>query len=223
MARILQVDDEPGWRDAVRQALAEYHVDLASSYDEALTRLRTGPAYDLALVDLDLAAGPDPRGDDLLHLLRTAYPDTRRIVVADAPPGGATVLEKYGVEELLLRPDIAVPDVRHAVDDALGQQVSAGARIRRAELWRRYQDWRRRQDRELDGRIQAAETFARNAGRVQGDSRRRALAEIVALRERFRADANALGDRIEAAATVEDTLDAADILDHLEDRYTQLI
>jgi CheY-like chemotaxis protein len=228
MARILHVDGEHEWRELVRRGLPDHHVDVAGSYDEALELLQSRAPYDLALVDLQLVSDHELLGGELLELLRSAYPDTRPIVIAASPPSGsvrATIVEKYGVEEMLIQSEMAVPDLRYVVDAALGQTVPVDAPLRRAELRRRLQEWRRRQGARLDSRVFAAEMFARNAGKVSGDSRRRvqaALDEAEALRRRFHADADDLSDRIDRAVTIQQVLDAADAVEQVEGVYADL-
>jgi CheY-like chemotaxis protein len=224
MARILHVDDLHEWREVVGRALADHHVDVAGSYDEALDLLQSGAAYDLALVDLHLVPGQDDPGGELLELLRARYPDTRRIVVAALPPDGALrvdLVEKYGVEEVLIRSAMDAPELRHVVEDALEEAVSVDARIRRAELRRRSQDWQRRQGALIESRIHAADLLAGTAG---SDSRAQsALEDARALRERFRADCADLADRIDRSVTIQQVLDAADAFEHVEGVWADLV
>lgn len=207
MAWILHAVDDAARRALTRQALTAHHVDEADGLEEARLRLEDEPPYDLALVDLD-AGGPE-----LLQLLRSRHPDTRRLVVAAA---GSAVVEKYGVEELLLVSELAVPTLRRAVQEALVQQVAGDARIRRAELWRRFQDWRRRQIADLDAKVRTAELYAANSGSARAEAAR---TEALRARAAFLADADNLALRITRATTITDTLDAAEAFDLAAELY----
>lgn len=71
-AHVLVVDDEPLVAKAVKRVLHGLHdVDLASSADEALDRLRSGQSYDVVFCDLMM---PGKSGMDL-----------HRAVTAEAP------------------------------------------------------------------------------------------------------------------------------------------
>jgi CheY-like chemotaxis protein len=230
MARILHVGDEPKWCEVVEEALADHDLDLAAAHQQARALLRTGRAYDLAVVDLDSASG----GGELVELLWTHYPDTPRVLVAAVPPSRAGrpawveragLFARYGVEEVLAKSATSAPDLWRIVETALEHEAAVEAPIRRAELRRRYQEWRSRQDAELEARIRAAEIVARNTGEVASPSRRRAraaLEDALALYERFTADVYDIGTRIERAVAVREILDAADALVRIEELYPEV-
>jgi CheY-like chemotaxis protein len=209
-ARILQVGDEPTWREVVQEALAEHDLDIATDRRQATALLRTGRTYDLAVVDLHPTTG------ELLELLWTHYPDTRRVVVAEVPPrqadrrGRAGLFARYGVEEVLTRSTISAPDLRRIVGTALEDEAAVETRIRRAELRRRYQEWRSRRRAELEARLRTAEIVA--GGTAE---------DALAVYERFTTDAYDAGIRIERAVTVPEILDAADALARIEEFFPE--
>jgi CheY-like chemotaxis protein len=206
MARILYVDGTAEWRDAVRRALGGHHVDPAGSVEDAVTRLAgAGPRYDLAIVDLDLLPGIGTLGAELLDVLRARHPETRRMAIAAGPlaePTRVAVVDRHRLEKLLVKTDLTAAYLRRVVTEALDRAVTPGAGVRRAELRRRYQQWRLGLQAELDARLRDG----------PGDA-------AVACRERFRADAEEVCRRIEAAATIRDTLLAADAFEHARARW----
>lgn len=225
MACILHVDHLHGWRAVLRRALPDHHVDVAGSGEEALGLLQDGTAFHLALVDLGPDSDADTVGIELLELLRARHPGTRPIVVVAVPPPDTVrddLLERFGVEEILIISETGEPDLRHVIEDALGQAVPADARLRRAELHRRYQKWQHRVGAELDSRLRAAELFVRNGSTISPGSRRPArvaLENARALREQFRADSAAIAGRIDRSASAREVLDATDAFEHVEGLY----
>lgn len=180
MARILHVEDQGHWSDLIRRALADHTVDCASSHDEALGYLFAGNSYDLALVDLHLIGDDDFLGGEVLDLLRTGYPGTRRIVVTGSPPMGslrANIFERYGVEEIIIKGQSTLPDLRRVVEGALSRaadELPQDVKMRRSELRQRYYEWQRMHLSVLDRNLRDAEDYVRNAGRLHAQSRRRA-------------------------------------------------
>jgi CheY-like chemotaxis protein len=124
-ARILFVEDEQAWLDVISRALPDYHVDMASSYGEALALLQAGIFYDVALIDLNLMDSGefdsrDQLGGEILHILRNNYPTTRRIAITGWPPSSVRmVLEDFGVDDLLLKRNMTLSDLRHVNEQAL--------------------------------------------------------------------------------------------------------
>lgn len=230
MSRILHVEDEPEWTSLTRQALADHRVDCAETYNAALSFLQEHPPYDLALVDLNLVSDNDLLGGEILDLLRARYPMTRRIVVTGSPPKGAVrtnIFERYGVEEIIIKGALSLPDLRRVVEDALSRgpnEVPQDVKLRRSELRQRLRDWRR--DREALSRIrlrmQEANEFLRNAGRAHGQSARRAKDELDELRsnqETFQQECAALEARLDGIRSMDDTMSALAELERLEATY----
>lgn len=81
--RLLIIDDHPLFRDAlhaaVHSAYPEAETHEAHSLSQALDLLTANPAYDLALLDLNM---PDVQGFDGLLQLRTRHPRLPVIVVS---------------------------------------------------------------------------------------------------------------------------------------------
>jgi hypothetical protein len=88
---------------------AGHEVDFAGNFRAAISLiLKNG--YDLALVDLNLGEAGVRLGGEILYLLKTEYPDTRRIVVTGDPPSGSlrtNILDKYDVAESRSQQDVA--------------------------------------------------------------------------------------------------------------------
>lgn len=112
MAKILIVDDEPGVRDLLQDALegAGYQTQLASNGAEALDHLRRLNA-DLCIVDVNM---PLMNGFEFLERLRNYDQVTPVLMLSarDAPEDVARglrfgaddyVRKPFGIEELLLR------------------------------------------------------------------------------------------------------------------------
>lgn len=138
MARILYVEDDEFWREYIRRQLRDHHVDTVGSVQEAVEWLSSGPAYDVALVDLNLHDDGDGEGGELLDLLSLQYPATARIIVTGSPPAGSIqqgIITRYNVEELIIKSDLRLPDLRGAVEQAIaGPQADVLQREEELEL-----------------------------------------------------------------------------------------
>jgi CheY-like chemotaxis protein len=176
MARIIYVEDEPEWREFARSALAGHQVDFAGNFREAVSLIQ-GNRYNLALVDLNLGEADARLGGEILDLLKIEYPYTCRIVVTGSPPSGslrANILERYDVDEIILKGRTTVPDLRKVVTDVLrgmGAATAApAARDAKAQLTRRYRDWHEQVAGIMRSRVREAQDQVRNAGRLRTES-----------------------------------------------------
>lgn len=83
MARFLVIDDHPLFREALQSAISLAFDDVtaveARSIDEALMALSDNPAFDLALLDLNM---PGTKGFEGLLELRTQHPRLPVVVVS---------------------------------------------------------------------------------------------------------------------------------------------
>ena len=88
MARFLIIDDHPLFREALQSAISLAFADAvaveARSIDEALKALADNPAFDLALLDLNM---PGTRGFEGLLELRTQHPRLPVVVVSGHEEG----------------------------------------------------------------------------------------------------------------------------------------
>jgi CheY-like chemotaxis protein len=228
VARIICVEDEPAWLDIVSQALAGHLVDPARTFGEAVTLIQAND-YDVALVDLNLE-GPDDRlGAEILDLLRLEHPSTRLIVVTAHPPSGgvkANILERYGVDEVILKAATTLPDLRRIVSGVLngGSPATLPAEVKaaRSEVRQRYLDWHGHLERIIRTRAREAEDGAGRAGRKRrppggaaGDDRNRWLR----LREEL-VDASSAFERLLSEATeMPDIAAASERLDQMIDEF----
>ena len=120
--------------------------------------------------DLNLGEAGVRLGGEILYLLKTEYPDTRRIVVTGDPPSGSlrtNILDKYDVADFIIKTRTSVPDLRRVVTEALVGAGSATATpdIEQAQVQvrQRYQDWHERVARIIRGKVREAQDQARNA------------------------------------------------------------
>jgi CheY-like chemotaxis protein len=228
MSRILHVEDEDTWRNFVKRALADHHIDSAASTEEALRFLQGGAPYHLALVDLSLIRPGDLLGGEILDLLRARYPTTRRIVVTGNPPGGplrANIFERYEVEEIIIKGQLTLPDLRRVVENAL-DQTKWGAphqvKLHRSELRQRFRDWRRGQASLMTEKIRDAEEYARNAEKLSGQAGRRAqdaLKVILDQQDGFWQDCLTIESELDGIVVMEDVFKAMEELDTIEAKY----
>ena len=229
MARILHVDELYGWREFVRSALPDHRVDVAGSNEDARRLLADGGAYHVALVVLRVVSDREIMGAELLRLLRSEYPDTSVIGIVSSAPSAAVrdeLADRFGVEEVVMPTDKTMPDLRHAIEEALRHAIPVDAPVRRAQLHRRNWTWRRRRAAELAARVRAAETVAGDVGHTGseiGRHARTALADARDLVDRFRADSAAITDRIDRAASAQEVLDAADAFEAAQSLYVDLV
>ncbi len=117
-ARILVVDDEPGFRRLLRRILstAGYHVEEASTGDEAVSILRTRPFH---LVVSDVAM-PGMDGMALLTRVRRELPATRVVLVTafGSVPGAVDAIRGGAFDYLtkpLQSPQVLLDTVRRAL------------------------------------------------------------------------------------------------------------
>jgi CheY-like chemotaxis protein len=229
MARILHVDDEEPWRRLVKENLEDHHVDSAESLGKALSLLEANSAYDVALVDLNLKAEGD--GGEILDLLRSKYPTTRRIVVTGRPPRGSlrkTIFQRFDADEIIIKGHFDLPDLRIVIEEAVSQGGSAlpqALRLNRSALKQRFRDWQRTQGDRLKYDIRVAEEHMYDAAKVSGQSRHRAqrLVDRAKLLEMdFRASYAELRDLLEDIRSVDDLNAALEALEAAEERFGEL-
>jgi CheY-like chemotaxis protein len=229
MAKILHIDDEDVWLVIVRRALADHHLDSADSYNEALRYLSVGAPYDLALVDYNLTGGRDGLGGELLDLLRSQHGSTKRIVVTGSPPSGslrATIFERFEVEEVIIKGDLTVPDLRRVVEYALRSPAGQDhyAKFRRS-VGQRYRDWQARVSDRVDAMVQDKEAYLENAARLNRQSGRRAQQVLDGARARkalFLEQCVRMERTIDGINDVHDAVLAADELERLETQFKDL-
>lgn len=232
MSKILHVEDEDSWRGFVKRALADHHIDSAASPDEALYYLQGEVPYDLALVDLNLIKPGDLLGGEILDLLRSRYPSTRRIVVTGSPPGGslrANIFERYEVEEIIIKGQLTLPDLRRVVEGALDQKmwgVPQDVKLRKSELKQRFRDWQRSQASLMNDKMREAEGHLRDTEKLHGQSGRRAqeaLSVVQAQRDLFESDCSAIAELLDGAVVMKDVVRALEELGRVEERYTESV
>lgn len=163
MARILLVDNDQDWLDLIGGSLPDYEVEMVRSYKAAVRAIRSGTTYDVAIVDLNLIDSPnrstlDDLGGKFLDKLRKECPETRRIALtAYTPSNVKRVLDKYVVDDLLLKANMAlsvVPEVVQAALALTSAELPPGARARRSELRQDLDRWQQDQAMRLDQQLQ---------------------------------------------------------------------
>lgn len=111
--RILFVDDDPAWLNALKRSIRRsnpgWDVEFASNGTEALSIMATNPC-DVIVSDLNM---PGMRGDSLLDQISDTYPETLRFLLSGADAsecsGRSSMLamefipKETAAEELLFR------------------------------------------------------------------------------------------------------------------------
>jgi CheY-like chemotaxis protein len=199
------VDDDQEWLQLIKRRLGDHDVDSAESMTKAIELLESGVSYDVALVDLNLESDSDLQGGELLDMMRIRYPHTRRILVTGSPPAGSmrrNVFERYDVEEIIIKRDMRIPDLRSAVEEAIAQGTGPpqSLRLSRSALRQRFRDWRSSQADRLKNKIRVAEEQMRDAADASGQSRQRAERAVEAATKReteFRSECDRLRGLLE--------------------------
>lgn len=160
MIRILLVENDKEWRDSVTRALPTYQVEAASTYDDALRLMAEGASYEVAIVDLNLIDSADRNAGDLLGgevllQLRRDHPATRRIALTAWPPGAVRgeVLDRYGVDELLIKSHLTLSGLREVVESSLERSavvLPAQARAKLSALEDNVRSWHDLKVKQLD-------------------------------------------------------------------------
>jgi CheY-like chemotaxis protein len=119
MATVLCLDDEPGIRDFLSDALKDVGHEVVTAVDaaDALARLEDRP-FDVAVLDLRMPGGPG--GMDVLRRARAQWPDMQVVVLtAHGTVGEAVEAMRLGAFDFIEKP-IASPDaLRRLVARAL--------------------------------------------------------------------------------------------------------
>jgi CheY-like chemotaxis protein len=229
VARILHVDDEEPWRRLVKQNLEDHQVDSAESLGRALSLLEANSAYDVALIDLNLTAEGD--GGEILDLLRSKYPTTRRIVVTGRPPRGSLrkkIFQRFDADEIIIKGHFDLPDLRIVIEEAVSQGPSAlpqALRLNRSALKQRFRDWQRAQGDRIKYDIRIAEEHMYDAAKVSGQSRDRAqrLVDRAKLLEaEFRTSCAGMRDLLEDVRSMDDLNAAFEALEAAEERFGEV-
>lgn len=228
MSRILHVEDNKAWRELVRDRLRDHHVDSAASLQDAVALLAAEPSYDVALVDLNLATDSDGQGGDILDLILARYPSTRRIVVTGSPPPGSVrtnVFERYDVEEILIKRDFEIRDLRRVVEAAIAQGpegLPQSLRLRRSELKQRFREWEKVRIDRLEAQTRNAEEHLDDARRVSAQTRERARKAVEDAQKHeaeFRRECTLLRNMIDNARTGSELDAALAVLEAAQDRF----
>ena len=184
------MDDDESWRQIIKRRLGDHHIDSAESLQQAIGLLQTESPYDVALVDLNLATDSDQQGGDLLDLIKIRYPSTRRILVTGSPPAGSVrknLFERYDVDEIIIKRDMDLPDLRRVVEEAVARGLagpSQSLRLNRSALRQRFRDWQKVQSDRLKNEIRVADERVHDAEKASGQSRQRAQLAMEAVTQK---------------------------------------
>jgi len=127
MANILVVDDEPGIREFLVEALASdgHQLTEAASADAAVERLKH-EEFDLLITDLRMPGRLD--GMDVVREARESHPDTRVIVLtAHGSVSTAVDAMKLGAIDFLEKPMSGPTELRTLVSRALSGVPDSGS------------------------------------------------------------------------------------------------
>lgn len=228
MARILHVENEEVWRQIVKDNLEDHHIDSAGSVKEAVALLGGNAAYDVALIDLNLETDGDGQGGEVLDLLLSRYPSTRRIVVTGSPPPGGlrkNIFERFDAEEIIIKRTVDVPDLRRVVEEAIARGpagLSQQLRLNRSALRQRFRDWQGAQAERMRNDVRIAEKHLDDARKVSGQTAQRAQVAVLNARSReleFSARCATLKGLLAKINTVEDLNAALEALDAAEEYF----
>jgi CheY-like chemotaxis protein len=228
MIRILLVDDNDDFRGSIRRTLPPpaYDVDDVKTFGEALSRLRAGSPYDVAIVDLNLTEyGSDRLGEDLLEILEKEYPLIVRVALTGETPSSVReFLEQFKVADLLLKHQLQLGDVRRVVRRVLagtGREIPLQLRSDRGEQWGQLRKWRDERtqpfkDRAelLDNDLRALDPASARGRAVAGE-----LAGLQAERAALEKACSAVAVKLANVRTEADLAAATVDLIELRDRY----
>lgn len=121
--RILVIENERHWYKLFEGILKgmECDVDIANNYEKAKTLVKES-RYDLVLLDICLTADDVTWEDQLLwEFLKTEHHDLPTVAVTGhrLKPPHVFLLAKLGIDDLLYKPEIQVPDFRRRIRAAL--------------------------------------------------------------------------------------------------------
>jgi len=236
MARILLVDNDQHWLDLIRRSLPEHQVDPVDSYDKAVEAIAAGSPYDVAIVDLNLIDSPglntgDELGGRILDQLREESPSTRRIALTAYPPSAARwIFERYDVDDLLLKGNMAFAVIGEAVKAALERTsapLAPGIRDLISGMRQDFRAWREARAWQLDQQLQELHNDLRSPARSPADANdRKAVANLqtqLSALNALKKDFNQVCSRVEAmmgrAFSVEDVAAVRDEIDTLQQRF----
>jgi DNA-binding NtrC family response regulator len=97
--RVLVVDDDEAFREALVSALSALDVSAVATPAEAIWALSKEP-YDVMICDLFL--GTTASGDDVLEMVRTEFPKVARILITGA--GGSIHETPHPAHAVLYKP-----------------------------------------------------------------------------------------------------------------------
>lgn len=123
---ILHIEDDGDFVTLVKEVLQDYDVEIATRYDEAMVRLKSGNHYDLALVNLHLTDYNEGFGKEILEYIRDHRPSLPRIVITGAPFSGPVFTEfreRYEVSELFRKLEFDGTQLRGAIRRILGRKL----------------------------------------------------------------------------------------------------
>jgi CheY-like chemotaxis protein len=228
--RILLVENGEDWTDLIPRVLPEYQVDVARTFEEALSRLDDGQPYDVSIVDLNLLDSPgslpDLLGGRVLEHLREYHPGTRRIALTGLPPGAVrrAVFDKYDVDDLLLKENLAPADIRDVVQVAVARTspgMPSDVKARLSELWAAFRNWRDSMERWHDQQIGILKERIRVSG-VLGEANqdaRKALADLELQQASLAKECAAAEALLTDVVSIEDVARAAVQIDRLKQRF----
>lgn len=122
--RILLVENENNWRNALRDLLIDYDLHSASTYAEARENLEKNETYDLLIINLNLLAEPDMHRDRLgLKLLSKIreenYPAPCIIITGDPDIQVRNWIRQYDVHDIFVKGNTNLDRFCESVKEAL--------------------------------------------------------------------------------------------------------
>jgi hypothetical protein len=123
--KILLVENEENWQDAMRNILMEYDLHIASTYEAALKEIIRPTAYDLLLVNMNLVNSPHQLQHDRLGLRLLAEirdsPYTMRCIVITGDPDIPVMewFQQYDIYDIFIKGNFFVDRFLDTVERAI--------------------------------------------------------------------------------------------------------
>ncbi len=126
---VLLVEDDSMWHEVMRVTMDKYELDIASTYQEALNKLRKSDPYDLLIIDINLleTIQTDRLGIKLLAHIRDNIVNSPPCIVITGDPDVSIRewFKQYNVRDIFIKGHFELERFTSAVDEAIAFQVSS--------------------------------------------------------------------------------------------------
>jgi CheY-like chemotaxis protein len=189
MARLLLVENNKDLLGVIFRSMPGHEIQTAETFDQAIDYLKKMVFFDVAVVDLNLVDSPayngfDGLGGEFLYRLRSGYSPTRRIAMTAYPPAAVReIFDQYVLDDLLIKENMQLHDVREAVERSLARAMDViplELRAHWTELRTQLRRWRDDRRSQFDDQVTTLQYDIRLAARSDDtdDAARQALADL---------------------------------------------